>query len=268
MSTSAAPGHAGIAVLVGWHEHAVSGRAVCNRGDVAAVMLALAQGSAQAVRLLSVGVMPELVARAYLALGAPAIDVLETNPASAAAAAAVLTPEVTGSMLVLTGMRAEGGLATGLLPYEMAARLRRPLLPDVLALAADGDAWIATQALPRGARRRLRITVPAVLAVHAQALVQLRHAHRDMVAGQVRRHPAAACAIEPQADAAGWRWVATQRQLQPLRAARRQSGHGRMLDAIHHDNGNAAGTVLADTSVDAQARAVFDYLLRHALLRP
>jgi electron transfer flavoprotein beta subunit len=247
-----------IVVLVGWHEHAVSGRAVINRNDAVAASLALAVPNA-AVRLVCAGALPDSVARDYLALGAPRIAVLETPSHDVVAPLAEASRD---SALVLTGLRA-AGLGSGVVPYAIAERLHRPLIVDVIAAEPDAGGWRVTRALPRGARRRWHVDMPAVLAVHPNAPVALRHSWRDAQAGEVQR-----LCIDARGDAAGspWTVVPAARQLQRLQVARPRSGHDRMLDAIATERQRSAGTVLTEGGADAKARAINDYLRAHSLL--
>jgi electron transfer flavoprotein beta subunit len=251
-----------VCVLAGWHVHAVSGRPVRNGGDSVALALALAAAGPASVRLLTAGAMPERVARDYLAAGARHIEILEPT-APQHDIVPLLRPAVQNSALVLTGTRADGGLRSGALPHAIAAALRRPLVTDVVALQADAGGWIATQSLPRGARRRLRIAVPAVVAVHPAAPVALRHSFRDQLAGEVLRRTVP---VPPPAPSP-WRFVPPAAQLQRLQPRPETNGHRRMLGAVAPQQGATAGRVLHDGSADDKARAIFDYLQAHSLAR-
>ena len=251
-----------ITVLVGWHDHRVSGRPVRNPGDTVAASLALTLAGADAIRLLCAGAMPDGVARDYLALGARRIEIFDMSPPGAHDIAPLLASALRDSTMVLTGTRAAGGPGSGALPYAIADRLHRPMLPDVVALQADRGAWLVTQALPKGARRRLRLNVPAVLAIHPSAPVVPRHSHRDRQAGEVLRHTVAATDLA----ASPWQIVPAARQLHRLRAESARSGHSRMLGAIATEHRAATGAVLKDGSADDKARAIFDYLRTHSLL--
>ncbi|NRF72287.1 hypothetical protein HLB44_35445 [Aquincola sp. S2] len=250
-----------ITVLVGWHAHRVSGRPVRNGGDAIALGLALRVAASRDVRVLCGGDMPDAVARDYLAQGAPCIEILQAQ-SHQADLVALLAPALRASTLVLTGTRAEGGLRSGALPYAIAEKLQRPLIPDVVALHEEAGTWLATQALPKGARRRLRVATPAVFAVHPAAPVTLRHSYRDQQAGRVLRHTVR----RPESEPSPWQYVAASGHLQRLQALQAQSGHSRMRDAIATEQRSAAGTLLRDGSAEAKARAVFDYLQTHSLL--
>ncbi len=246
-----------ITVLVGTSVHPVSGRPTRSRADATAVTLALSL--ARPMRLLAAGEMPEAVARDYLALGAPRIQLLQTGPDADIAAA--LAPALRQARWILTGTRGESEQASGLLPLRLGALLGRPVVTDVLAIEPDGDRWVVTQALPKGARRRLRVSAPAVLAISAAAPVTLRHALADAMSGRIERGTAAGASSRP---AAGQR-VPRAKRRKLLEARIVQSGHARMLGAI--DSPTSGGTVLRSGTAQAKAQAVLDYLRAHSLVR-
>lgn len=245
-----------ITILVAPRRHPASQRLTRCQADATAATLGLGLG--QPVRLLCAGTMPDAVARDYLALGAPVLEVLQAPPE--APLVDVLLPALCSADLVLTGTRAEADQATGMLPYALAAALGWPVVTDVLQVEANGSGWTLTQALPKGARRRLNITTPAVLAISAAAPVTLRHSLADAMAGQIVRTPAAAVA---HAMPVGKR-VASRKRRQVLEAKTVQSGHARMLGAI--DTPSTGGVVLHTGSADSKAQAVLDYLRTHSLV--
>ena len=131
-----------ITVLVGARTHAVSGRPVRSRSDAAAAALAL--GVSGKARLLTAGAMPEAVARDYLALGAPLLEMVECS--EDADVSASLLPTLRDVPWVVAGTRPESEHGTGALPYALAAALGRPVIADVLSIEPEGAAcrrWCA-----------------------------------------------------------------------------------------------------------------------------
>jgi electron transfer flavoprotein beta subunit len=263
-----------ITVLVGQRPHPVSGRLGPAQGDAVALGLALSLVGPKNVRVLSAGALDDTVARAYLAQGADAIEVLPLRAgedATVVLARAIADRQAGPQDLVFTGLRAEGGLAQGTLPYALARHLRYPVMTDVVGLQAEGVAWRLTQALPKGARRQWQLAQPAVLAIHPATPVTLRHAYAAQLSGRVLHHPVSAPAASDLQAAAGalteptWRFVPTARRLAVLEAKRAQSGHSRMLGAIGSD-GAAKAVVLQSGSARDKAQAIFEYLQSHALV--
>ena len=250
-----------ITVLVAAQAHAVSGRPARSRADATAVALALAVGLPGDVRLLSAGTMPDAVARDYLALGAPLIDVLESG--TDGDVAGMLLPSLRDTRWILTGTRGESGPGSGVLPFALGAALGRPVVTDVVAVQADGSSWLVTQALPKGARRRLRVSAPAVLAVSAAAPVALRHSLADAMAGTILR--TAVPSTAPADLAALGQRVPRGKRRKLLEARIVQSGHARMLGAI--ESPSTGGAVLQTGTPEAKAQAVLDYLQAHSLVQ-
>ena len=245
-----------VTVLVAPRSHPTSQRLTRCQADATAATLAL--GLQLPVRLLCAGHMPDAVARDYLALGAPVVEVLQC--ADDAPLLSTLLPALRDVALVLTGTRSEADQASGVLPYALAAALRRPVVTDVLSVQADGTGWIVTQALPKGARRRLKVQAPAVLAISAAAPLTLRHSLANAVAGKIVR--TASATVVPTSPFGTL--VPTRKRRQLLEAKTVQSGHARMLGAI--ESPSTGGVVIQTGSVDAKAQAVLDYLRTHSLV--
>jgi electron transfer flavoprotein beta subunit len=244
-----------IFVLVGPRPHPVSGRPVRSRADATAVALALTLQ--KRVRLLCAGPLSEAVARDYLALGAAQLEVLESSADSDALI--TLLPALKDTRWILTGTRGEAEQDSGVLPFALAAALGRPVVTDVLAVEVQDNHWMVTQALPKGARRRLRVQGPAVLAVSAAAPTALRHSLADAQAGQIVR-----TAVPDHAQAEPGQRVPRNKRRQPLKAEVQLSGHARMLGAI--ESPSTGGTVLNSGTPQSKAQAVLDYLRAHSLV--
>ena len=245
-----------ITVLVAPRTHPTSLRATRCKADATAVALGLELGLP--LRMLCAGSMADSVARDYLALGAPKLEILQC--ADDVPLLDALLPALRDVPWVLTGTRSEADQGTGVLPYALAAALGRPVVTDVLAVQPDGAAWIVTQALPKGARRRLRVQAPAVLAVSATAPLTLRHALADAVTGQIVHTAVAPIA----ATAPAGQLVPTSKRRKLLEAKTVQSGHARMLGAI--ESPSTGGTVIQTGTPDSKAQAVLDYLRSHSLV--
>jgi electron transfer flavoprotein beta subunit len=87
--------------------------------------------------------------------------------------------------LVLAGRRGQGGADTGLLPYSLANACEMPIAADAAGLAVAADGLAVVQALPRGARRRLVVRLPAVVTVHESAAPALPFVYRDRLLGKI-----------------------------------------------------------------------------------
>src|ERR1700722_8986269 len=163
-----------IAVLVSTSAHPLSGRPVTNRNDTLALEIAqqLSRGS---IRTLHVGDPQDTALPDYLAFGASSVEVLTATSSDDTIAA--LAEQVRSWRLVLCGTRAQSGEASGMLPYLLAAALKRPMLSDVLDIQFVGDGVQAPQFLPKGRRRTVSVSLPAIIAVHPLAAVLPRYAY-------------------------------------------------------------------------------------------
>jgi electron transfer flavoprotein beta subunit len=250
-----------IAVLVSTRIDPISGRATRSPLDAAAV--ALAQTIDAEPLLIAAGEMPEAVAREYLALGIDAMQHIDS--AYSGDAVAMLAQAASGAALILTGAQSQGGLGSGLLPYLLADALRRPLLADVMHIQAEGSAWLVRQALPRGARRRLRITTPAVLVLSGRAPAATRFswdaAQRGRIVRVVPQH------ATPAPAATAWQFEPARKQLRPLSARVQQSGHSRMASAVGTAGPATAARLIKDGSVQDNAQALLDHLRAVGLVR-
>ena len=244
-----------IAVCISTRIDPVSGRGVRSVADAAAVSMALAFDGEPL--LVTASDMSDAVARDYLALGVPKLRRLhgEGDVAGLIAAAVKDVP------IVLCGARGEGGVGSGLLPYAVAAALGRPLVAGVVELEPDGT---VLQALPRGARRRLRVSAPALFVLDARAAPAVRYSYDAAQRGRIEDCRVAALAA-PNADP-DWQFEPARRQLQALAARTRDSSHARMAGALGTSAGRRAGVIVTQGSTDDKARALLEHLRSLALI--
>lgn len=243
-------------VLVAARQHPVSGQPTRSPADAKAVAMALAMPGGD-VQLLSAGPLNDDVARDYLAQGARSIEVIATD---ADVCAALLLP-LKEVPWVLTGTRSAEEAGGNLLPFQLGAALGRPVVTQVVAIEDHGTYWIVTQALPKGARRRLKVTAPAVLAISEAAPATVRYALADKTAGRIFRTGTAAPTSAPSHAST---LVIRSKRRAVLQAKMAQSGHARMLGAI--DSPSGGGTVVSAGTPEHKAQVLLDYLRRHALV--
>jgi electron transfer flavoprotein beta subunit len=253
-----------IAVLLSAGLHPVSGLPVLPTLEAQAVRMALAHGEVVGVHA---GPSSASVADAFGHGLARLIHVAtgkDDDPASALAAAlAEWRPD-----LVLAGRRGQGGDETGLVPYAVAAALKAPLAPDVVAIApGDCEGEIALeQALPKGARRRLVVRLPAVVTIHPGAPAPQAFAYgmarRGVVTeakGPLRPAPENACPVEERAYRR--RPKLMRNAPAPGSAAERLATATGVADA-------GAGRLLVDPAPDEAARTILAYLREIGVLAP
>ncbi len=313
-----------VVALVSMRQDVVSGRLTRDPADALAAALALKLDAGS--ELLATGEMSAAVARAYLAIGARSITVLQpetmpsddpgsrameasfpqTGPAERFApasesmrcpraqetgaqwadvpglpptdwmhAARLVTYLKASSSLILAGSRTEEHLgASGLLPYLVAHALSVPLIADVVQVERDSTtdgAWLVQQALPRGARRRFRVSGRAVLIVSPGIGLRVPHAHESARRGQIRhvhlddQHPdtGADDAILPPR----WQMQPARRSLRPLMAAPTGTGPQRLAQTLGRVQASGAGTRLQHGDAREQAAVLLEHLRSRNLIR-
>ncbi|QCP52109.1 electron transfer flavoprotein subunit beta/FixA family protein [Trinickia violacea] len=250
-----------IAVLVSVGRHPVSGTARYSRNDAVALEIGrtLADRHHAQLDVIHAGdpITPALAD--YLALGAHEVEVLTCRDGDDAANA--LAARIEGYDLVLTGTRAEGAYDTGMLPYRVAATLGYPLVGSAVDVSIDAGRVAVRQFLPKGLRRRVDATLPAVVAVHPLANTQPRYAYARLKSGTVRP-----VRVSPGKDGEAAAWTAGPIERKPVKlaAAEKRSGHARMLSATTTES--RGGSVVIDGSSVEKAQVILAYLREHQLI--
>ncbi len=252
-----------IAVLVSAGQHPVSGEPRHCRND--SLALALGLNLASTVTVLHAGTPSNPALLDYFALGATQIDVVPNSGDMIENIAAQLTD----ANLILTGTRAENGEDSGLLPYLLAARLGLPLVADALTITTRDNQLQEKQLevlqfLPKGQRRRVLVSLPAVVAVHPSAAVALHFVHARKNLGSINTLPANnTIAHTKKQNTAQWRAIATRRPIK-LVAQTAQTGHERLMAAI--SSKAKGGTVVNEGNNVEKAQVILRYLREHQLI--
>jgi electron transfer flavoprotein beta subunit len=262
-----------IAVLVSVGRHPVSGTARYSRNDAAALTLAttLAAQHQATLDVLHAGDPTSPALREYLALGAAKVEVLAVAAGDDIAPA--LTARLKGYDLVLTGTRAEGTEDSGMLPYQLADALGIALLASAvdINIEANIEANIESnlesaritvrQFLPKGLRRRVQASLPALVAVHPMVNATPRYAYAKLREGTIE--PVLVSAAHPAESTA---WTIKPATAKPVRlaAAEKRSGHARMLSATTTES--RGGSVVIEGTCVEKAQVILAYLREHQLV--
>ncbi len=252
-----------IAVLVSSAQHPVSARPIRSASDAAAFELGCRLAPLEQITVLHAGAAGKDALSDYFGLGAPEIEVLQLPLEHDIAPA--LAARLQGYDIVLCGARADGQSASGLLPYLLAERLRMPMIADVLDASLQGCVLSVRQFLPKGLRRKLEVSGPVLLAVHARAAQNRQYAYARVAAGRIKAGlvPDAA---PPFLTAPCWQLEPATRRARPLQAKIAQSGHSRMLGAIGSDAGGGGGEVVKQGNAVEKAQVLLAYLREHHLV--
>jgi electron transfer flavoprotein beta subunit len=250
-----------IAVLVSIGRHPVSGTARYSRNDAAALTLAtrLASRHQATLDVLHAGDPTNPALREYLALGAAKVEVLATMSGDEIAPA--LSARLKGYDLVLTGTRTEGTEDSGMLPYQLADAMGIPLLGSAVDIDVEAGNAVVRQFLPKGLRRRVQASLPALVAVHPMANATPRYAYARLREGTIQQVLVSAA---NGSESAAWSTKPATAKPIRLAAAERRSGHARMLSATTTES-RGGSVVIEGTSVE-KAQVILAYLREHQLV--
>lgn len=252
-----------IAVLVSIGRHPVSGTARYSRNDAAALTMALAIAKEHRATLdvLHAGDPSNPALQEYLALGAARVEVLNMDGDRGGDAIAALAARLKGYDLMLSGTRAEGAFDSGMLPYRLADALGIALVGSAVDVAVKDGAVEVRQFMPKGLRRRVQASLPALVAVHPMANAAPRYAYARLREGTI-----APVVTRAPADAENLQWTMKPATAKPVRlaAAEKRSGHARMLSATTTES--RGGSVVIEGSSVEKAQVILAYLREHQLI--
>lgn len=247
-------------VLLSDARHPVSGRPAPAAAELQAV--ALARTLADEVSGLHAGPDAE-AARGAIGHGLTRLEHRQLTAGDDPLPSLVAAIGSTAPDLVLAGPRAGAGAQTGLLPYRLAEALGWPIVADAVALSVTDGVLEVIQALPKGARRRWRVRLPAVITVHPAA-----PAAASFALGAARK-----CQLieTPGLPARSDGPPAEERPYRPrprlITSAAAGAGASERLKAATQAAG-PGGQVMIDPTPEAAARAILDHLRAIGVLKP
>ena len=157
--------------------------------------------------------------------------------------------------LVLAGRRGSGGSDSGLLPYRLARACGWPIAADAVSVAPQGEGLGVVQFLPRGRRRRLALTIPAVVTVHEAAPSARNFVYRARLTGKIE---------EKSGVGAPAAWIAT--EVHPYRPRPRLIGEGSVGGSAEErlraatEARSVGGRLMVHPEPDEAAEAILDYV--------
>jgi electron transfer flavoprotein beta subunit len=261
-----------IAVLVSSSHHPVSGFARHCENDSKALRMGLdlAQALSAECLVLHVGEPKNPALLDYLAFGAQTIQViaLNNNADGNTNMVTALAAQLKNVDLILTGSIADHPQASGLLPYLLAHQLDLPLVENALRIEKPAQQLEVLQFLPKGKRRLVAVSWPAVVAVHAQSPVTLNYRYANKISGRIE-----ALGLSPNST------VHTAainkplikpllkkglKQAIKLEAPPNKSGHARLQAII--ESPSQGGAVVNNQNDDENAQVILRYLREHQLI--
>jgi len=249
--------------LVSIGQHPKSGRARRAEQDARAVELGL-KLCADSLELLHAGDAGEESLRAYLGMGLNAMTVLEQPPEADAVAALSDYLDSQRPDIVLTGVRAESGEASGMTPYLLAEKLGWPVVSRVADITRieNGEAEIL-QALPRGQRRALTVSLPFVASVDMAAAAPRQSAYGPARRAAIDGVPVTLVLDDERND---WTEAPARKRPKRLKVVKAKTAADRFKAATAKSQGDG-GKVIKDKPAREQAQAILDLLIEEGVFR-
>ncbi len=250
-----------IAVLVSAGKHPVSGQPRHCRNDSLALQMGLdlTKDLTKELTVLHAGEPDNPALQDYLALGAPQIELVPATENMVENLAAQLS----NTELILTGTRAENGEDSGLLPYLLAAKLNLPIVADALEIMISENSLEILQFLPKGQRRRVLMSLPALVAVHPSAAVTLNFIYARQNLGRINTSNFDSTPSSAAAKPSQWRTSPPRKPIK-LVASTTLTGHERLMVAI--SSKAKGGAVVNEGNNVEKAQVILAYLREHQLI--
>ncbi|NQY64203.1 MAG: electron transfer flavoprotein subunit beta [Alteromonadaceae bacterium] len=177
--------------LISIGEHPTSRRPRRAEQDARAVELGL-KLAGERLKALYAGTIEspsiEVALRSYLGMGLAEINILNlSDPADATLALAEHLKAERPDM-ILTGVRAENGESSGMMPYLLAEQLGMSVITSIVEVSSIDKVTQQAevlQALPRGQRRKLKIKLPFIASVDMAADAPRQSAYGPAMRGKL-----------------------------------------------------------------------------------
>lgn len=253
-----------ITALVSIGRHPSSGRSRRAEQDARAVEIGL-KLAPQGLEVLHAGDPQNPSLRGYAGMGLRGLRVIRQADSDDAVPAlseylSFETPDI-----ILTGVRAENGESSGLLPYLLGEALGLPVVTRIAdIICIDGDQVELLQALPRGQRRALRVRLPFVASVDPAAPPARQNAFAPAMRAELEVEERGIHL--PDRARSQWSEAAARKRPKRLKLVKAKSAADRFRAATAKATGEG-GRVLRNESAREKAQAIFDLLLDEGVVR-
>ncbi len=253
-----------LAVLVSVGQHPKSGRTRRADQDARAVELGMRMSDQQGLRLIHAGDKQEPALRQYLGMGLKSMVVLNQQQDSDVVPALVKHFNSTATDIILTGVKAETGEASGMVPYLLAEQLGWPIIPRIAdIIRIDGQEAEVLQALPRGQRRALKVRLPFIASVDNAATAARQYAFGPGQRGDLY---GANAENTPDKTRVEWSESPARKRAKRLNIVKAKSASDRFKAATAKPQGSG-GQVLKDETAKEKAQAILDLMLAEGVIR-
>lgn len=249
--------------LVSVGQHPQSGRVRRAEQDARAVELGMKLTS-RPIIALHAGNPEEPALKSYAGMGLESLEVLAMSDA-----ADPITPlkdylREARADIVLTGVRAERGESSGMVPYLLAEQLGWPMvsrIADIIKIEA-GEAEVL-QALPRGQRRLIKVTLPFIASVDNAAADARQSAYGPASRAQINVQKVNAAT---DSERESWHLSPAKKRPKRMKVVKAKTAAERFKAATAKPQ-SESGRVMKAESPAEQAQAIFELLLDEGVLR-
>ncbi|NRA52682.1 MAG: electron transfer flavoprotein subunit beta [Gammaproteobacteria bacterium] len=256
-----------IVTLVSVGEHPASGRARRAEQDARAVELGL-KLVGDKLQTIYAGSASDKQAtsalRSYLGMGLSEVILLDL-PEQADAAIGLVEHFKSSQCpdIILTGVRAESGESSGMMPYLLAEQLGMTVISsiaDILSIDVNAKQAEILQALPRGQRRKVKVSLPLVASVDMAASEPRQSAFGPAMRGQINAETSHS---EDDIERLQWQTAPAKKRPKRLKIVKAKTAADRFKAATAKAAGGG-GKVVHGTQESAQA--IFDLLKEEGML--
>lgn len=249
--------------LVSVGRHPQSGRARRADQDGRAVELGL-KLVAKALSVVHVGDPDDPVLRQYAGMGLPSMTILKQDRSIDAVPILSQFLQQEKVDIVLTGVRAESGESSGMVPYLLAHALGWPVVARVADIVSvkDGEAQVLL-ALPRGQRRAVSVKLPFIASVDHAAETARQSAFALGLRASIESVESVGEVDQIRVD---WQESVAKSRPKRLKTVKAKTAAERFKAATAKPEGGT-GKVMKNETPKEKARAIFDLLLEEKVIR-
>lgn len=249
--------------LISVGRHPQSGRSRRADQDGRAVELGLKLAGTE-LDVVHAGNAAEPVLRQYAGMGLAEVTILEQDESADAIDALSGYLAQAKADIVLTGVRAESGESSGMVPYILAEKLGWPIVARVADIVdiKDGEAQVLL-ALPRGQRRQVAVKLPFIASIDNAAEIA-----RQSAFGPGMRAAMATQVGSENTDVlrANWQEAPAKPRPKRLKVVKAKTAADRFKAATAKPAGGS-GKVMKNESAEEKAKAIFDLLIEEKVIR-
>lgn len=249
--------------LVSVGRHPQSGRARRADQDGRAVELGL-KLVAKALSVVHVGDPDDPVLRQYAGMGLPSMTILKQDKSTDAVPVLSQFLQQEKVDIVLTGVRAESGESSGMVPYLLAHALGWPVVARVADIVSvkDGEAQVLL-ALPRGQRRAVSVKLPFIASVDHAAETARQSAFALGLRASIESVESVG---EVDQIRVNWQESVAKSRPKRLKTVKAKTAAERFKAATAKPEGGT-GKVMKNETPKEKACAIFDLLLEEKVIR-